>query len=381
MTNARIMTTNYIDPDIVSNSFVSSEQTAFPVSNLYNAQRRSKVWRSNGNWEVTAENNVIIFRETAIGPDLTATVAVDEYASTTLFCAAVKTALEAAGDSTYTVSQDATTSKIKIASDGMGGGGIFSLMWTDSDSAGFAAMTGYNTALDDTGALTYTADSLKIHTSEWIKWDMGISTNPTAFILIGARNNPIKITPTATIKLQGNETNVWDDPSYEQTLTYDDEAISLFAADGLHTEALRYWRLFIQDTDNTAGYVEIGSLFLGIFASPTRGAIQFPLTGLPIDRSNTSVSEGGQTFSDIRQKTERLAFEWRGLTLTEKEEFDDLFSDVGTSLPFFVQLDPNLVYSSRASKYIRFVKFESEPTYSLDTPNNFSARWSIREEL
>lgn len=381
MSNCRIMTTNYVDPDIVSNSYVSSEQTAFPVSNLYNAQRRSKVWRSNGNWEVTADNNVIIFRETAAGPNLTATVAVDQYSSTTLFCAAVKAALEATGASTYTVSQDVTTSKIKIVSDGLGGDGTFKLMWTNASSAGFAAMTGFSTALDDTGSLTYVADQLKIHTSEWIKWDMGISTNPTAFLMIGARNAPIKISPSATLKLQGNETNVWDDPSYETTLTYDDAVISVFDEDGLHTEALRYWRLLIEDTDNAAGYVEIGSIFLGIFFSPTRGAVQFPFSSKYIDRSVTSYSQGGQTFSDIRQKSESFSVEWKGLTLTEKEEIDDIWDNSGTSLPFFIQLDPGLVFSSRTSKYIRFVKFESEPDVNLETPNNFSCRMSLREEL
>lgn len=381
MTKPRIMTTNYVDPDLVSNSYVSSEQTAFPVSNLYNAQRRSKVWRSNGNWEVTSSNNVIIFRETAAGPNLTATITVDEYASTTLFCAAVKTALEATGDSTYTVSQDTNTKKIKIASNGSGGDNTFKLMWTNASAAGFAAMTGFNTALDDTGALTYTADELKIHTSEWIKWDMGISTNPKSFILIGARNNPIKITPSAVIKLQGNETNVWTSPSYTQTLTYNDQVISLFDDDGLHTEALRYWRLYIEDRDNTAGYVEIGSIFLGIYFQPTTGAIQFPLSGGYIDRSQTSFSEGGQTFSDIRQKSEALDFDWKYLTYSEKEEIDAIFDNSGTSLPFFIQLDPDMVFSSTTAKYIRFVKFESEPRYSLDSPNNFSCRMQCREEL
>ena len=53
----------------------------------------------------------------------------------------------------------------------------------------------------------------------------------------------------------------------------------------------------------------------------------------------------------------------------------------GTSDPFFVQLDPNLAYSSRTSKMIRYVKFESEPDYTLETPNNFSVSMSLREEL
>lgn len=377
---SRIMTTNYLDPDIVSNSYASSAQAAFPASNLYNAQRRSKVWRSNGFWEVTTSNNTIVFNE-SVGVDLTATITADDYTSTASFLTAIKTALEDAGASTYTVTQDTNTKKIKIVSNGAGGGNIFTIKWTDSDSQGFASLAGYDITTDDSGSLTYIADELKIHSSEWIKWDFGISTNPTSFILIGPRNSPIKISPTATLKLQGNETNVWDNPSYETTLTYDDEVISLVDADGFHTEALRYWRLYIEDKSNGNGYVEIGSLFLGIFFQATRGAISFPLSGNYVDRSVTSFSEGGQTFSDVRQKTEILGFEWRLLTKSEKEEIDDIFNNNGVSLPFFIQLDPDLAFSSRSAKYIRFVKFDSAPTYSLDSANNFTCQMVLREEL
>ena len=119
---------------------------------------------------------------------------------------------------------DSTTLKTKITSDGAGGGGIFEIDWTSASST-MASVLGFDTAGEDTGYLTYTADELKIHTSEWIKWDFGISTLPKAFCLIGARNAPIKITPSATIKLQGNETDEWSSPSTDTTLTYQDDVI------------------------------------------------------------------------------------------------------------------------------------------------------------
>ena len=381
MAKVRLTTTNYLDPQLVSNSYVSSAQAAFPVSNLYNAQRRSKVWRSNGHWEVTSANQTIVFRETAAGPDLTAFVGVGDYSSTAALCAAVKAALEIAGASTYTVSTDTSTKKLKIASNGGGGDGTFRLRWTEVAAAGFAAMTGFATDVDDTGALTYTADELKIHTDEWIKWDMGISTNPTAFILIGPRNAPIKISPSAVIKLQGNETNVWTAPSFDLTILHDDEVISLFSPGGLHTEALRYWRLQVIDPSNSNGYVEIGSLFLGIFFEPTRGAAVFPLGAQPVDRSTTMFSEGGQSFSDRRQKTERFQLSWQHLTIAEKEELDAVFDEFGTSDPLFVVLDPDLAFSTRVSKYTRYVKFEGDPQWSLETPGNFSYAMTLREEL
>jgi len=369
---------NFLSPDIVSNSFVSSEQTAFPVSNIYNAQRRSKVWRSNGFWDITDSNKTIIFRET-IGVDLTVTLTVDEYNSDTTFFAELKTQMEAVGASTYTISRDTTTNKIKISSNGVGGGGIFQIIWTSCGA--LASTLGFLTTENDIGALLYIADALNIGTSEWIKWDMGISTNPTAFILIGARNKPIAITPSATLKIQGNETDIWTNPSYEETLTYNDSAIAVFSDDGLHSEPLRYWRLSIEDINNPQGFVEIGSLFLGDYLNPTRGAAQFPFKASYVDKSQTIFSEGGQTFSDIREKSEEFSIDWFGLTTIEKEDIDQFFDSFGMSIPFFVIFDKDAVFSSNFNYYIRYCKFSNEPTYNLKAPNVYECTMNLREEL
>lgn len=377
--SVRIFNTNFLDLDLISNLSQSSQQSAFPIENALNLQRRSKVWRSNGYWDITASNNTIIFRETT-AVDLTATVAEAEYTSSTALFAAIKTALEAAGASVYTVEADATTLKVKITSDGAGGGGIFEIDWTTST---MGDILGYDTAAEDTGALTYTADVLKLATSEWIQFDFGISTQPTAFCLIGARNDPIQITPSATIKIQGNETDVWNPGSVnsEITLDYDDRVIASINSTGLWSEALRYARVLIEDLDNPNGYVEIGALFLGTFFEGTRGKVQFPFRGVHVDRSNITFSEGGQTFSDIREQTERFQVRWFGLTVAEKEEIDDLFRELGTSQPFFTQFDAAQSFSSDLAKMIRYVKFENPPVYDLVSPGVYTCAMNFREEL
>ncbi len=375
----RILWDNFLDTNLVSSQTESSEQTAFPADNLFNFQRRSKVWRSNGYFEITSSNNGIVFRETT-AVDLTATVAAANYTSASALYTAIKTALEAAGASTYTVAQDSTTLKHKITSDGGGGGGIFEIDWTHASST-MASVLGFNTDEEDTGALTYTADSLKVHTSEWIKWDFGISTLPNAFCLIGARNSPMKITPSATIKLQGNETDEWSSPSTDTTLTYQDDVIFTVSSTGLWSEALRYARLYIEDKDNTAGYVEIGSLFLGDYFEAARGAAQYPFQGQYVDRSITSFSEGGQTFSDVRDKAEVFSITWFGLNIADKESIDTLWLELGTSNPFFVQFDPDTNFSSSGNNMIRYVKFQSPPSYELVSPANFSCKMTLREEI
>lgn len=377
-----LMNTNYVDSDTLTSATASSADTSFPVTNLYNSFRRSKVWRSAGQWEITSSNNVIIFRETA-AVDLTATIAIADYSTTATFLAAIKTALEAAGGSVYTVTQDSTSKKINIASDGAGGGGLLELMWTDVLSIA-AATLGYSTGADDTGGLTYTADDLKIHTSESIVFDFGVASNPYAFALVGPRNDPLGISSSATFKLQGNETDAWTSPSYDQTLTVYDDVISVFKASadaGLHTSALRYWRIYIEDVSNSNNYVEFGSVFLGQYFEPVRGRVQFPFTSSFVDFSKNTTTISGSKIGEKRNQTEKFNLKWFGLTIADKETLDDHFADVGEANPFFISLDPNAEFSSDARLYVRNVKYSSPPSYSLPSPGVFSYTMPLEEEI
>lgn len=373
--SVRIFDNNVLDLDVVANFSFSSEQTSFPLINAFNFNRRSKVWRTDGYHEITASNNEILFRE-SVGPYLTATVAAANYSSRTALFSAIKTAMEAVGGNTYTIEEDASTFRTKITTSG----GYLDIDWPSSS---MASVLGFSTAVIDTGAVSYVADLLKIHTGEYLELDFGISTLPTAFALIGRRNDPIKITPSATLTLLGNETNTFTSPTASITLDYDDEVICSVNSAGLWPEALRYARLEITDASNTNGYIEIGALFLGTFFEGTRGKAQFPFLLSPIDRSTNILSEGGQSFSDIREKSESFSVDWFGLTVAEKEQIDDLFLALGVSKPFFVQFDgnPDLGFSGRKEKYVRYVKFSEAPTFELVSVKNFTCTMKFTEEL
>lgn len=379
MSNIRIMNQNYVDSTFFTGMTYSSQLTIAPASNIQNRVRRTKVWRSAGQWEITSSNNKIVFQET-IGVNLTASITVATYSTDSTFLTAIKTAMQAVGSSTYTITRDSTTNKITITSNGSGGGGVLRLITTDVNFTS-ASIIGYSTASDYTGALFYVASTLKIHTSEWLRFDLGSGFNPKAFILIGLRNTSIKLSDTATIKLQGNSADVWTSPSYETTIAYNDTAISAFGTTGLHTSALRYWRLYIVDASNVNGYVEISNIYLGDFYSPTQGAVQFPLASKYVDLGTTTFSESGNGFSDIRQQTQEYSLDWKYLNKTEIESLDDFIQLTGSVYPFFISMDPDGVFSSSSNRYIRYVKLKDAPSYNLDLPNLFSSNWSLREEL
>lgn len=379
MACVRIMRDDFASLDTLASISSSSDRAGFPVENAINRQRRSKVWRSGGYFNVTSSNNTIIFRETA-AVELTATIAIAAYTSATDLGTAVKTALEAVGGSVYTVSQTADL-RFKIDSDGAGGGGIFEL---DLDNGSFTAgdLLGFDTAAERTGSLSYTADFLRINTEEFIVFDLGIAADPENFILIGPRNRPLKFSPTATLRLEANPTNNFSSPAFSSTLSINnDNTISLLSETGLAGTDYRFWRLCIED-QNPGGFVEVGSIFLGNAYTPTTGTAQFPFEIAEVDRSFEVISEGGQVIGDQREKTQEFTINWNFLTKEEREEFEFIFQDrFGKTTPFFIFYDEDGVFNTDNRDAIKFVRFIEMPRYQLERANKFRGSWRLREGI
>jgi len=359
---------------------VSSEDQLFPASNLYDQSNRGRVWRSAGYFKLTSANRTIIFQET-VGVDLTATITTAAISSITQFAAQIKSALDSAGDSTYTVTH--VSGKFVITSNGSGGGGIFRLMWSNVLSTAYDVL-GFSNASDDTGSLTYTADYVRIHTEEFLTWDLGASSNPDAFIAIGKKGQALKLSQSATITLKGSLTNNFSSPAYTASLSYDELALVKLKADGdsgLHTSGLRYWQLHIVDRDNANGYIELSNVFLGDYYATERGKVQFPLSIGAQDFSDSVQFKSGAKAFSRSGRTENFSFNWFPLTTTEKEEFDTIKQYLGESKPFYLVMDPDLVFGSSLSYNTRYVRFSGGISLSLDRPGIWSSSWSVEECL
>ena len=371
---------NFVDPVFVNVASASSQKPNFPASNLYDRQQRSKVWRSAGYFNVTSSNNTLVFRET-MATDLTATLTVGEYVTEELFAAEVKLALETAGASTYTVVINSTTGKWQITSNGAGGGGIFEIIWTDGDSAGIAGLLGFGVSSDDTGGLTYQGDYININTEEFLLWDFGLPSLPTCFFALSDRNSPIPLSPSATITLEGNHTNNFSTAVYSQVIPYDSRVIGLFDSAGLGTTYLRYWRLKLDDTENSNGFLQLGFVHLGSLIQPSRGRITFGFSGSYIDLSDSIRVVGGQVYSNVRSKSENFSLTWEKLTKQDKELFDDHFNAKGKNVAFLASFDPDEAISTDKNKLTRLVKYDSEPQWSIVSANNYTVQMNLQEVL
>ncbi len=373
-----ICNANYID--VAANIFEGSENIIYPVENAFDLNKRKKVYRTGGYWDLRTVDTTIVFRE-SVGVDLTATVVAAEYNSTSDFLIAIEAALEAAGASNYSVTAG-VSGKVTIASDGAGGGGILQLMWTDSASADMADILGFDTASNSTGALSYVADILRIHTNEQIIFDLGFPSNPKAFVAVGERNLPLKISSGAVVKVQGNHTNNFSSPAVDLTVEYEDFALATWDVDGLGgTNSYRYWRFYIEDKSNVRQYLEFNAMYLGDMHEATRGCVVFPLETSKIDNSQIIYSEHGQVFSREIPKTQSVRLGWELLRKEEVESLNEHWENVGLTESFFVILDLPEAFTTQKEKSVMLVKFESEISTRLVSPNNFQMAWQLREQL
>ncbi|MCD6451258.1 MAG: hypothetical protein J7L64_02665 [Acidobacteria bacterium] len=158
------------------------------------------------------------------------------------------------------------------------------------------------------------------------------------------------LTSNAVIKLQANSSDSWDNPPFETTLTpHKETIIKCFDA-----QNYRYWRLWIQDSGNPSGYIEIGRLYLGSYFEPSRNFV-YGWEYRIIDPSRIDASEGGQEFADIEDnyRVIYVAFGAGMITEEDKEEYERMLAYCGRSRDLFIALD----YENHPNDWTFYGKF------------------------
>jgi len=163
---------------------------------------------------------------------------------------------------------------------------------------------------------------------EWIKIDAGVGNtlNPNCAAIAGHN-----LTSGATIKIQGNATDVWTAPTVDETITWRIDAMMHFFTGS----ALRFWRCKFADASNPDGYIQIGRPSLGTH-------LQMPAIepGPALPRKTSSVSTDsitGQGYGD-------LGITWREfgvvfppiITEAERQSIVTMWKAVENVVPFFL---------------------------------------------
>lgn len=352
----------------------SSEDAAFPVSNL-SKHSRSDVWRSSGNFVITTSNQKLDFKIAGGGAELTATVGVGTYTATEL-AAYLEAAMQAFTADIITVSFDAGVWTIETS------GAYLSLLWQSGSNtaSNLGNALGYGRTTDSTGATSYDSSYLALHTEEWILIDLGTwGTNPVdSAVLIFETGVGSKLSPSATVKLQASQTNVWASPSVNVTLSYDTtyEIYSYFFSSD---QNYRYWRIQIVDPQNANGYVEIPKILLSNSVELTL----VPENGFEyqvLDMSRLDQTQYGVVFSDIYPFVRDVKFTYSTLTEADVETLWQLFQRVGKTTPIGVVLDSQATTFDK-DRFFLYGRMNGDFATKHRSLTYFDSGFGVREAL
>lgn len=333
MSEFRILDYNYVFQNNVTLT-ASSADSEYPVSNLKNPIR-GKVWRSSstaGTFTISSSNNKLDFNEG--GGDLAATITTGTYTATTL-ATEIKTRLDAAGGDTYTVTYSTSTGRWTISSDG----GTLSLLWDSGTNSSntIGDSIGFTTSADDTGATSYTSDSVAIHTEETITIDIGTTEDIDSIVAVFDPITGPTISSTATVKIQANASDVWTSPSVDVTLSLDAvyDTLTYYWSTN---QSYRYWRFYISDPTNANLYVALPIIYLAKSVQLS----QTPDIGFPDTLQDLSIrkeNEYGHAYFDVYPIRRRFEFAFTALTESDVETLQEVYRRVGITEPIVISLD------------------------------------------
>lgn len=338
----------------------SSSKSGFTGENAVK-DLRTQVWRPGGNFDITTSNNKVYIEST------TATITVGSYTYSTL-ATEIQTQLNTA-DSGWTVTYSTTTLKFTLAASGS------KSLDLSSDTNAIWDTIGYVGSMDRSGT-SFEADEIRIHTSEWIKIDFGLSFSMTCAGIISPLASTFPLTSSATVTLEANSTDSFTSPPFSQEISRYDRGVFGFI-DDLYSEVNRTYRyalLRIEDRLNPLGPegIEISRVYIGDHTTTTSN-VGSGFSKPIVDPSTVQRSESGAAY--FQEKTKYQAIRSANYGLIEQADrvaLEQLYQDHGKTKPLWLSVDPSAAVSVDVSEFTFYGHFESDPNIQ----NLFRDKWS-----
>lgn len=143
--------------------------------------------------------------------------------------------------------------------------------------------------------------------------------------------------------------------------------------------SLQYWRVEVDDTLNSAGYVNIGRLFIARGWTPTHNYSYGATVGYD-DQSPVETSLSGAEFFDQRSKYRMMNFDLRYITGTEAYSYAlELQRIAGISGEVLVVPDPDDTATRPLRAYVG--RLRQLGRVKADLPDMYSVNFEIKELL
>ncbi len=348
--HTRFCFNNFFEDGTIS---VSSAQNAYPKENLYSPVKGRK-WRSEGIFEITDQNNKVYINGS------TFTLTNGSYIASQLI----------------THFNSVTSQTLSRNSFGrfiitLGASGTLNL---SNQTNAIWSTIGFLTTSDLTGT-AFTADERRYNSGEWIQADLGVPQIVEFAALLPATETAFSMS-NGTIKLQGNNVDVWTAPPVD--LSFEVSSVGAFLVPSQEVQPCRYWRIFIDDVKNPM--VEACVAYMGgsLFAVNTNLSVGFSRTF--VDPSIKSYSESQQVYVERRTRYKTVTnCQVQYLKDSDRLNFENLFYELGQGRPFFVVIDPETQVSSSLKDLTYYCEVDGDPVFQHIISGYHSLQFNLRE--
>lgn len=367
MSKVRFCNNNFLDISSASITY-SSQSTNALASNL-GKEERYKTWSPTGQFLIDSTNENFYIND---GSDKTVTLTNASYLTGTLLAYEITTQLNISS-SGWTCTYDASTYMFNVTRSSSG-----TVRYATTTNAVWDTI-GHTSVSNSTGT-SFPGDEIRIHTDEWIVWDLGSAATPTFFALISTINEAFPLSANSTIRIQGNSSDSWSSPSYSQTLTISDFGIFYYL---VGTNNYRYWRLHIEDRENTGGpSFVLSQCYLGDYFTLTSRNISSGFDRSITDFSRKNMSINGTIYGVVRPRAVSFSsLQIQFIDGTDYDNLENLCINNSYIKPFYLSLDPDLVVSDNYYELTKYVFFDDQPTFTHVVTDIYTMNFDVTEAI
>lgn len=169
-----------------------------------------------------------------------------------------------------------------------------------------------------------------------VVFDLITTEEIDSLVLLWPKEDGIRLSETATIKVQANATNEWTSPAVDQVVTISNDYVL-----GSHffssNQSYRYWRVLITDSGNPYEFIELGLVWLGksLEVENAQNGFNFQL----VDRSKIALTEFGHSYVDEYPIMAKIDFNYKNMDYGSVQILENAFRQNGTRDPVMVVLD------------------------------------------
>lgn len=207
--------------------------------------------------------------------------------------------------------------------------------------------------------------------------DLKTTESIDSFAVFFRKNQVIKLTGGATLRLEGNASPDFTSPLFTQTLSLDSDSgvISHFLT---APQTLRYWRFFLDDPGNPHGHFEVSNIVLG--SSDKFDGVSVGFKWSVLDPSRVRSTAFGQRYYDVFPARKGFEFEIPLEAFSVFETLINNYNIVGKTESIMLSLDPNELFFDK-DRFLIWGNFTKDFESTHVQGNFFNVPFGFEEML